>query len=161
MSLPGSIACNVSGVVKSKSGGLSDCFRRSFWGVSPCLTSTLNPNFLLQYPSLISKSRFKARRGVMYRIEIPLRSSNWVSRLRIGRRTASVLPDPVGAIKSTFFPAKISGIAAVCGGVGSLIPVAANASWTGTVSLENTVCDTLYHRLVGVKWKDGLSLRSF
>ena len=52
----------------------------------------------------------------------------------IGRRTASVFPLPVGAIRSTFSPAKMSGIAITCGSVGSEKPNSASPSQTGLAS---------------------------
>src|SRR5436309_1762826 len=41
---PGRTACNVSGVVMRRSGGLPAILRRSAAGVSPCLTSTVKPS---------------------------------------------------------------------------------------------------------------------
>ena len=46
----------------------------------------------------------------------------------MGRRTASVLPEPVGAISRTLAPFMIFGMAADCGGVGVLNPDSARAS---------------------------------
>jgi len=47
---------------------------------------------------------------------------------KIGRSTASVFPEPVGAMRRTFFPAMIFGIAAIWGAVGVLIPDSAMVS---------------------------------
>jgi hypothetical protein len=57
----------------------------------------------------------------------------------IGKRTASVFPLPVGAIKRTFFPANIGGKAKTCGSVGSENPNSANASRTGLASESKTL----------------------
>lgn len=48
----------------------------------------------------------------------------------MGRRAASVLPEPVGATIRTFSPPKILGIAVFCGGVGCSIPLSRTASLT-------------------------------
>ena len=56
-----------------------------------------------------------------------------------GKRTASVFPLPVGAIKSTFSPRNIGGMAIICGSVGSEKPNSANASQTGLASCPKTL----------------------
>jgi hypothetical protein len=57
----------------------------------------------------------------------------------MGSRTASVLPLPVGAIKRTFSPLWIKGIASTCGRVGSENPNLANAFCTGFASRSKTL----------------------
>jgi len=52
----------------------------------------------------------------------------------MGIRTASVFPLPVGAIKSTFSPFNIDGIAITWGKVGIEKPNSTNASQTGLAS---------------------------
>ena len=68
-------------------------------------------------------------------MEMPCLFSDLISLSRIGRRTASVFPDPVGAIRRMLPPAMIFGIATVCGGVGDLIPDSASASRIGSERL--------------------------
>ena len=60
-------------------------------------------------------------------MEIPCLFSNFINWSRIGSRTASVFPDPVGAMRRTLAPVNILGIAIACGGVGATIPAPARA----------------------------------
>ncbi len=62
---PGNIACIVSGVVMSISGGFIACFLLIYALVSPWRTSILMPSSSPQRFNLNSISRFKARRGVI------------------------------------------------------------------------------------------------
>ena len=87
-----------------KSGGLPAIRLRSAAGVSPCLTSTEKPSLADQTCNRLSRSRFKALRGVMYSSEIPCLASSWTILSMRGRRAASVFPEPVGAIIRTFSP---------------------------------------------------------
>ena len=83
-------------------------------------------------------SLLRALRGVMYRMEMPFRSGVWISLMKIGRRTASVFPLPVGAMRRTFFPSRIGGIALVWGSVGWENPSSARALTTGLGRSEKT-----------------------
>jgi len=56
---------NVSGVVINISGGFLDCFARSLWVVSPCLTATEIFKDSPQEIVLFNISRFNARSGVI------------------------------------------------------------------------------------------------
>ena len=71
-------------------------------------------------------------------IEMPCRFSILVSWSRIGSRTASVFPDPVGAMSRTFVPPMILGMATDCGGVGEVNPDSARASWIVLERFEKT-----------------------
>ena len=84
-------------------------------------------------------SRFKARRGVMYRTLIPGGRSAVSSILRTGKKAASVLPVAVGEIKSTFLPSKIFGMVFSCGSVGVENPRCSIKRRTGLTSRSNAV----------------------
>ena len=65
MRAPVIIACIVSGVVMSTSGGSKACRLRAYLLVSPCRTSMVMPSFSPQRSNRKSISRFNARNGVM------------------------------------------------------------------------------------------------
>jgi hypothetical protein len=57
----------------------------------------------------------------------------------MGRRTASVFPLPVGAIRRTFSPCRMDGMALLCGAVGSKNSRLTKASPTGLASRLKTL----------------------
>lgn len=108
---PVRIACSVSGVVMSMSGGLLVCLARSLVSVSPWRTANLTSRLLHHHSRRSSMSRFKALSGVMYRTLIPGGLSGILrSMFKTGSIAASVFPVAVGEIKRTFFPSRILGI---------------------------------------------------
>lgn len=118
------MACNVSGVVISMSGGLRACLVRSFVSVSPCLTASLTSRLLHHHARRSSMSRFNALSGVTYKILIPYDLSGvFMSILRTGRTAASVFPVAVGDMRRTFFPSRIFGMVFFWGSVGASNPL--------------------------------------
>src|SRR5512136_159697 len=112
--LPMKTAWRVSGVVMRRWGGWRACFRRSCAGVSPCLTPTVIPSSLHHHSILCRMSRFRDRRGVMYRARNPGPSSR-TSRSKTGSIADSVFPEPVGAMRTRCRPSRRGGMAAAWG----------------------------------------------
>jgi len=116
--------------------------------VSPCLTANLMSRLLHHHWRRSSKSRFRARRGVIYRTFIPGVLICCKSILRIGRRAASVLPVAVGEIRSTFLPSRILGMTFPWGSVGLENPLRSTSLRTGFTSISKALsefaCNTKY-----------------
>jgi len=76
----------------------------------------------------------------MYSIFMPRGlSASSMNLLKIGRKAASVLPVPVGAINRTFFPSRIGGIALVWGSVGFMNPFSSTIFLTGLASIAKAL----------------------
>ena len=118
MRLPMKIACTVSGVVMSTSGGFRACFLRSCMVVSPCLTSMDMSSALDHSFRRFIMSRLSARSGVIYSTFMPSGPLSCKSPCSAGSMADSVLPVPVGAINNTFSRERIAGIAFSCVSVG-------------------------------------------
>jgi len=84
-------------------------------------------------------SRFKALSGVTYRIDMPSSLEELRRFEKTGSKAASVFPLPVGAIRRTFSPRRIRGIAFFCGSVGSENPRSASAERICLARSENVV----------------------
>jgi len=84
-------------------------------------------------------SRFKARRGVIYRTLIPGgRSAVVSSMLRTGKKAASVLPVAVGEINNRFLPSRILGMVFSWGSVGAENPRCSIKRRIGLTNRSNT-----------------------
>lgn len=117
------------------SGGLLACLVRSLVSVSPCLTANLTSRLLHHHSSRSSMSRFKARKGVIYKTFMPGTPCwPWRSMLKTGKKAASVLPVAVGEIRSTFFRSRIFGMVFSCGSVGFENPLCSRSFRTGLTS---------------------------
>ena len=123
MRLPMKIACSVSGVVMSTSGGDTACFLRSCMVVSPCLTCMDMSRALDHSFKRFIMSRLSARRGVIYSTLMPSGPLSCKSPWNAGSMADSVLPVPVGAINNTLSRERIAGIAFSCVSVGSENPM--------------------------------------
>ena len=103
-----------SGVICKIPAGLRSSFRFWVWGASPCQRVTGMPASSHSSPSRPNWSLMRALRGAIY--STPTVAEGFSSsRLRMGKKAASVLPEAVEAVKSTFSSVlKMASPAAFC-----------------------------------------------
>ncbi len=126
-----SIRFKLSGVVIRIPGGCRSMRRRSVCGVSPLRVNTeisgksnpfsrnVSPISLSGSMRFCCTSLFSAFSGETYRIRVcPAGQVPEIRPFNAQRKAVRVLPLPVGAVISTFFPAAITGQAFSCTSVG-------------------------------------------
>jgi hypothetical protein len=66
--------------------------------------------------------------------------------LKTGKKAASVLPVPVGAINKTFLPSRMSGITSSCGRVSCVNPFSRMSLLIGLTSKEKALDNVSLHK---------------
>ena len=103
-----------SGVICKMPLGLRSRRRFWVWGTSPCQRVTGMPASSHNSVSLPNWSLISAFRGAMYSTPT-LWGGSSSSKVRMGKKAASVLPEAVEAVRSTFSPVpKMASPAAFC-----------------------------------------------